>query len=200
MLLNQGMLAQRMISIWPFGVLEPANAIFRVLGSLRGDAAGLSSLEAAYQSKYGDLVADLRSDLTADEYARVREIISPAILEADVQDCGTGSPAQTTRSVREAHARAVVLRLARGRLVNSSVPAVQAAPSATSRSHSRWGPATGATGPRAAGVGDHGGSRDRGRLRVRASAEIHPRLLYLWQRRSHNPQYPSLSCLVDVLL
>ena len=45
-----------------------------------------------------------------------------------MQDCGTGSPAQTTRSVREAHARAVeMLRLARGRLVNSSVPAVQAA-------------------------------------------------------------------------
>jgi hypothetical protein len=150
MLLNQGLLQpEDELYLAMAGLGTDEATVFRVLSSLAGNVAALTQLEADYGRKYGDLVQDLRSDLSASEYRRARGYILPTILDADVEDCGAGAPpAQTTRSVREAHARAVwMLNRAIARSNNTADPAVQAAalryfkitlPAATRRDAYLW--------------------------------------------------------------
>jgi hypothetical protein len=98
--------------------------IERVLRRLSGDAAGLQSLEQNYETKYGDLVQDLRGDLSAEEFEHIRPYLAPTILDADVEDC---SPANR-RVVRQAHATGMeMLRNAVARSALVGDPDVQAA-------------------------------------------------------------------------
>jgi hypothetical protein len=129
MLLNQGLLEpEDELYLAMAGLGTDEDTVFRVLKSLSGNAAALTRLEANYGSKYGDLVQDLRGDLSASEYARARSYILPTIFDADVEDCGGGPPARNTQAVREVHARAVALhKLALARSKNVADPAVQAA-------------------------------------------------------------------------
>jgi len=128
-LLNQGLLQpEDELYLAMKGAGTDEATIFRVLRSLSGNVAGLRNLERNYRTKYGDLVADLRSDLSSSEYQRARAYISPTILDADVQDCVIGTGRQTTQSVREAHARAVtMLNTAIRRSATTRDPAVRAA-------------------------------------------------------------------------
>lgn len=48
--------------------------IFRVLGQLEGDRNALQNMVSAYKTKYGDILSDLRDDLTDAEYTRVRQV------------------------------------------------------------------------------------------------------------------------------
>ncbi len=70
-LLNQGMLApEDELYLAMTGIGTDEATVFRVLEGLGSDISAIRALEAAYRRKYGDLMADLRSDLTAAEYAR----------------------------------------------------------------------------------------------------------------------------------
>jgi hypothetical protein len=124
-LLTQGVLLPEdeiYLAIEGWGTDE--ETIFRVLESLRGNAAGLQQLAADYASKYGDLIDDLRSDLSGEEYARARQILVPAIPDAETEDC---TP-QRRADVRAIHARAVeILRLAVAATGRGNDPGVQAA-------------------------------------------------------------------------
>ncbi len=103
-LLNQGMLQPEdeiYLAMAGWGTDEAT--IFRVLEALRGNNAGLQQLERDYRGKYGDLVNDLRDDLTLSEYRRAHAILSPAINDAGTEDCTTTQ----RNNLRTAHALAV---------------------------------------------------------------------------------------------
>jgi hypothetical protein len=91
--------------------------------------SALQALEQNYNAKYGDLIADLRDDLSAEEYERARKNFRPTLQDADVQDCDPRqNPLQTTSSVRQAHDRAFeMLTHAVSMSANTSDPAVQTA-------------------------------------------------------------------------
>jgi hypothetical protein len=124
-LLNQGvLLPEDEIYLAIEGLGTDEETIFRVLESLRGNAAGLRQLAADYERKYGDLIGDLRSDLSAEEYERARAILVPAVPDAQTDDC---TP-QHRNDVRAAHARAMeLLRNAIAASGNAADPVVQAA-------------------------------------------------------------------------
>ncbi len=124
-LLNQGMLKpEDEIYLAINGLGTDEDRIYRVLNSLAGDAAGLTALEQNYRAKYGDLIQDLRGDLSAEEYAIIRPTLVPTLLDADAEDCSD----QDRILVRQAHATATtMLRNAVTRSSNSSDPAVQGA-------------------------------------------------------------------------
>ena len=90
MLLNQGMLAPEdeiYLAITGLGTDEPT--LFRVLNSLSGDNSAISTMEENYRRKYGDLIADLRSDLTSSEYERAIRVLGPVIQDVAFEDCTT---------------------------------------------------------------------------------------------------------------
>jgi len=101
--------------------------IFRVLSELSGNAAALHDLEKNYKLKYGDLVQDLRDELSSSDYERARQYFRPTLKDADVQDCDPSkNPLQTPESVRDAHARASeLLTNARSKSADSTDVTVQ---------------------------------------------------------------------------
>ena len=130
MLLNQGMLQpEDELYLAMTGAGTDEEVIFRVLGALAGNEAALRQVQAAYERKYGDLIQDLRDDLSESEYAHARRSIRPALPDADVQDCDpTENPLQHPSTVREAHARGIdSLTTAIRMSANSADPTVQSA-------------------------------------------------------------------------
>lgn len=90
MLLNQGMLQpedELYLAIEGLGTDE--ETIFRELDGLAGDNSAISHMEANYRTKYGDLIADLRGDLSAQEYARAMRILRPTLQDVAFDDCST---------------------------------------------------------------------------------------------------------------
>jgi len=130
MLLNQGMQQpEDEIYFAIAGLGTDEDTIFRVLSELSADATALQALEQNYNAKYGDLIADLRDDLSSSEYEKARGYFRPTLHDADVQDCDPSkNPLQTTASVRDAHDRGMeMLNNAISMSANTSDPAVQSA-------------------------------------------------------------------------
>jgi hypothetical protein len=92
------------IRLFNQGVLEPADELYlamagagtdedrinRVLSSLTTPAA-ITAMEADYRAKYGDLVADLRGDLSGGDYSSALGVVGPVIHDVAFEDC---TPAQ----------------------------------------------------------------------------------------------------------
>jgi hypothetical protein len=90
-LLNQGLLQPEdeiFLAIEGLGTDE--DRIFRVLDSLAGNTPDIKRMENNYRSKYGDLVADLRGDLSGSEYARAMRVLEPVLADVAFEDCGPG--------------------------------------------------------------------------------------------------------------
>jgi len=89
-LLNQGRLQpEDELYLAMAGLGTDEDTIFRVLNSLAGNNAAIVTMESNYRQKYGDLVADLRSDLNAREYARALRILGPVTQDVAFEDCST---------------------------------------------------------------------------------------------------------------
>jgi len=89
MLLNQGLLQpEDELYLAMAGLGTDEARIFRVLDALAGDNAAITNMEAAYRDKYGDLTADLRSDLNEREYARALRVLRPVTQDVAFEDCG----------------------------------------------------------------------------------------------------------------
>jgi hypothetical protein len=89
MLLNQGLLQpEDELYLAMAGLGTDEARIFRVLDALAGDNPAITSMEAAYRDKYGDLTADLRSDLSEREYARALRVLRPVTQDVAFEDCG----------------------------------------------------------------------------------------------------------------
>lgn len=81
-LLNQGMQQpEDEIYFAVAGLGTDEATIFRVLSELSKDAAALRALEQNYNAKYGDLIADLRDDLSASEFEKARAYLNPATAQ-----------------------------------------------------------------------------------------------------------------------
>ncbi len=87
-LLNQGVLApEDELYLAMAGLGTDEDTIFRVLTPLAGNATAITSTEANYRTKYGDLIADLRGDLSGEEYARAIRILGPVVRDVAFEDC-----------------------------------------------------------------------------------------------------------------
>jgi hypothetical protein len=108
LLLNQGMLEpedELFIAMQGLGTDE--DTVMRVLRDQSSTPGALQGLQTAYERKYGDLIQDLRADLSDIEYAQARQWIRPGLADADVEDCDSSrNPLQQPNTVRDAHARA----------------------------------------------------------------------------------------------
>lgn len=108
LLLNQGMLEpEDELFIAMEGLGTDEDTVMRVLREQAATPGALQRLQAAYDRKYGDLIQDLRGDLSDIEYAQARQWIRPGLADADVEDCDSSrNPLQQPNTVRDAHARA----------------------------------------------------------------------------------------------
>jgi Domain of unknown function (DUF4157)/Annexin/Lysine-specific metallo-endopeptidase len=87
-LLNQGLLQpEDELYLAMEGLGTDEDTIFRVLDALATNNAGIAAMESSYRTKYGDLVADLRGDLTSGEYRRAMRVLRPALQDAAFEDC-----------------------------------------------------------------------------------------------------------------
>lgn len=90
-LLNQGLLQpEDELYLAMVGLGTDEDTIFRVVDSLAGNSVRILQVAAAYRSKYGDLIAHLRSDLNAEEYARVMNVLGADLQDVAFEDCATG--------------------------------------------------------------------------------------------------------------
>jgi hypothetical protein len=77
--------------------------IFRVLDAMRGNNAEIEALDRNYRAKYGDLIADLRGDLSGDDYEHVRAILAPVLQDVSFEDCNApGNISDVRTAVRDA--------------------------------------------------------------------------------------------------
>ncbi len=101
MLLNQGMLqAEDELYLAVGGLGTDEDRIFRALDPLAGNTAALQAMEGRYRDKYGDLVADLRSDLSGEDYAHALRVLRPAIQDVAFEDVPAGDRAAVIGEVR----------------------------------------------------------------------------------------------------
>jgi hypothetical protein len=77
--------------------------IFRVLDSMRGNAAAILNLDQQYKDKgYGDLITDLRGDLSGKEYARALEVLKPVLQDVGFKDCSQADKTNTRSTIQTA--------------------------------------------------------------------------------------------------
>lgn len=89
-LLNQGLLnTEDELYLAMAGAGTDEATLFRVLDALAGDSTAIEMMEARYRRKYGDLIADLRSDLSGEEYARALTILGPVLQDVAFEDCSS---------------------------------------------------------------------------------------------------------------
>lgn len=87
-LLNQGVLQpEDELYLAMEGLGTDEDTVFRVLDALAGNTTAIQNMEAAYRSKYGDLIADLRGDLSSREYARAMRVLGSVLQDAAFEDC-----------------------------------------------------------------------------------------------------------------
>ena len=103
-LLNQGVLApEDEIYLAIAGLGTDEARIFRVVDAMRGNPTAIRELDRNYRTKYGDLIADLRGDLSGDDYDHVRAVLAPVLQDVSFQDCSNPSNIQDVRTaIREA--------------------------------------------------------------------------------------------------
>lgn len=88
-LLNQGVLApEDELYLAMEGLGTDEDTIFRVLEAMAGNSAAITAMETAYREKYGDLIADLRGDLSGEDYARALRVLRPVLQDVAFDDCG----------------------------------------------------------------------------------------------------------------
>ena len=88
MLLNQGMLEpEDELYLAMEGLGTDEETIARVLSSLKVSSTQIEQVEQRYREKYGDLIADLRDDLTAEEYADAMRVLRPVLQDVAFEDC-----------------------------------------------------------------------------------------------------------------
>jgi hypothetical protein len=63
--------------------------ITAIMNSVTGNPVAIRAMEQAYRRKYGDLIADLRSELSSSEYAAVIGVLGPVLQDAAFQDCSS---------------------------------------------------------------------------------------------------------------
>lgn len=103
-LLNQGVLqAEDELYLAVAGLGTDEATIVRVLKGLAGNQVEIEAMESRYRSKYGDLIADLRSDLSGDDYKQAIAILGPVLQDVAFEDC----PAHSIPDVRKVYAKAV---------------------------------------------------------------------------------------------
>jgi hypothetical protein len=85
------------------GLGTDEETLFRVLKSLAGNKVEIEAMENRYRNKYGDLIADLRSDLSGDDYKQAITILGPVLQDVAFEDC----PANVIPDVRNVYAKAV---------------------------------------------------------------------------------------------
>jgi len=91
-LLNQGLLEpEDELYLAMEGLGTDEATLFRVLDSLAGNATAIDAMEKSYRAKYGDLIADLRGDLSGKEYSRAMKILEPVLADVAFEDCSLGS-------------------------------------------------------------------------------------------------------------
>ena len=89
-LLNQGELqAEDELHLAMAGLGTDEDRVYRVLESMRDDPNAMTAMEQRYRSKYGDLVGDVRSDFSGDEYARAMNPVRPVLQDVAFEDCDT---------------------------------------------------------------------------------------------------------------
>ncbi len=86
------------------GVLQPEDELFlamsgagtdegrieRIMDELRGDPAAITAMESAYRAKYGDIIADLRGDLSGSDLDSAIGSVAPTLPNAAFEDCNPG--------------------------------------------------------------------------------------------------------------
>jgi Domain of unknown function (DUF4157)/Annexin len=101
MLLNQGMLqVEDELYLAMAGLGTDEDRIFRALDPMARDIAGLQAMERRYRDKYGDLVADLRGDLSGEDYAHALRVLRPAIQDVAFEDVPASDRAQVIGEIR----------------------------------------------------------------------------------------------------
>jgi hypothetical protein len=101
MLLNQGMLqSEDEIYLAVGGLGTDEDRIFRALDALAGQNVALRAMEGRYRDKYGDLVADLRGDLSGEDYAHAMRVLRPAIQDVAFEDVPAADRAAVIDEVR----------------------------------------------------------------------------------------------------
>ncbi len=92
------------IRLFNQGVLKPEDELFlamsglgtdeerieRVMDGLRGDPAAITAMETAYRTKYGDIIADLRGDLSGKDLDSAVGAVEPTLSNAAFEDCNPG--------------------------------------------------------------------------------------------------------------
>jgi hypothetical protein len=71
------------------GLGTDEDRVYRVLESMRNDPNAMKAMEQRYRSSYGDLVGDLRSDFSGDEYRRAMSPVRPVLQDVAFEDCDT---------------------------------------------------------------------------------------------------------------
>ncbi|MCZ6772818.1 MAG: hypothetical protein O7G83_12705, partial [Proteobacteria bacterium] len=77
----------------------------RVLDALAGRNADILSMEGRYRQKYGDLIADLRGDLSGDEYERAIKVLGPVLQDVAFEDCPASAIPDTRKNIEDAIAK-----------------------------------------------------------------------------------------------
>ncbi len=98
-LFNQGvLLPEDELYLAMRGLGTDEERITRILNSVDSNPAAIQSMESAYRTKYGDLIADLRSDLSGNEYEPASGTLGPVLQDAAFEDC----PPQKITTIRSA--------------------------------------------------------------------------------------------------
>jgi hypothetical protein len=89
MLLNQGVLApEDELYLAMEGLGTDEDTIFRVLDAMTGNNAAITAMESSYRDKYGDLIDDLRGELSGEDYAHAMRVLRPVLQDVAFDDCG----------------------------------------------------------------------------------------------------------------
>ncbi len=105
-LLNQGMLqGEDELYLAMAGLGTDEETIFRVLDALAGRRVDIESMESRYRQKYGDLIADLRGDLSGDDYERALRVLGPVLQDVAFEDCPAGTIPDVRKNIDSAIAK-----------------------------------------------------------------------------------------------
>ncbi|CAG0930516.1 hypothetical protein TFLX_01799 [Thermoflexales bacterium] len=100
MLLNQGLLeSEDEIYLAMAGLGTAEATLFRVLDTLAGNNADIEAMEGRYRQKYGDLIADLRGDLSGRDYQRALKVLGPVLQDVAFEDCPMNTIPDTRKTV-----------------------------------------------------------------------------------------------------
>jgi hypothetical protein len=99
-LLHQGVLQpEDEIYLAIKGLGTDEERIFRTLEGMRGNTAAIEDLDRKYRTKYGDLIEDLRGDLSGADYERAIAVLKPVIQDVGFEDCAQADIDRTRKTI-----------------------------------------------------------------------------------------------------